>query len=77
MVLTLKNVVFQLEHGKILLSFVPKRGIITELDKDGKIIRSLHSSHLTLFSEVLEFKNQIYVGSFINPYLLRIDAPKN
>ncbi|XP_028968710.1 adipocyte plasma membrane-associated protein [Galendromus occidentalis] len=74
---TIRDFIADLEHGKILLSFAPKRGIITELDQNGKILRSMHSSHLSMFSEVLEFENHFYIGSFINPYLLRIGSPKN
>lgn len=62
----------QVENGKFLVHVVPKRGVVVELDQSGKILRSLHSSHYTLISEVLELNGHIYLGSFINPYLLRV-----
>nr|BDA76647.1 adipocyte plasma membrane-associated protein [Dermanyssus gallinae] len=69
---TLQDLSADFEHGKILINTVPNRGIILELGPDGKILRSLHSSHYTLFSEVLEYGGHLYIGSFIKPYLLRL-----
>ncbi|XP_076308523.1 adipocyte plasma membrane-associated protein-like, partial [Tachypleus tridentatus] len=71
-----KNYVHLVESGKFLLNLMPRYGMVVELDKNGKIIRSLQSSddQVAMLSEVLEHNKNLYIGSFINPFLLKLKA---
>lgn len=67
----------QFKHAKLLVKMTAPSGIVVEIDGDGKVLRSLHSSHYAMFSEVLEYKGNLYLGSFLKPYLLRVALPKS
>lgn len=73
----LPSLTLQFTHGKILLKMAREGGVIVELGDNGQILRSLHSSNYTLFSEVMEYDKNLYIGSFIKPYLLRVPVPSS
>ncbi|XP_023214385.1 adipocyte plasma membrane-associated protein-like [Centruroides sculpturatus] len=54
--------------------FDRSHGMIVEFDEDGKIINSLHSpdGKSSLFSEVLEYNGYLYVGSYVNPVIIKV-----
>nr|QKV49916.1 hemomucin [Locusta migratoria] len=56
----------------------PKRTTILRLDKDGKVLDSMHCLDGTLssISEVIEFEDALYFGSPFNSYIGRIKLEK-
>ncbi|XP_067121876.1 adipocyte plasma membrane-associated protein-like [Centruroides vittatus] len=65
----------QLERFLSIESYFDKNhGMIVEFDEDGKIINSLHSpdGKSSLFSEVLEYNGYLYVGSYVNPVIIKV-----
>lgn len=74
---TIRDLSADFTHGKILLKMAREGGVIVELGDNGQILRSLHSSNYTLFSEVMEYDKNLYIGSFIKPYLLRVPVPSS
>ncbi|XP_013792746.2 adipocyte plasma membrane-associated protein-like, partial [Limulus polyphemus] len=71
-----KSCAHLVESGRFFFSLMPRYGMVVELDKKGKIIRSLQSSdgQVAMLSEVLEHNGNLYIGSFINPFLLKLKA---
>ncbi|OQR74624.1 adipocyte plasma membrane-associated protein-like [Tropilaelaps mercedesae] len=72
---TIKATSADFKNGKVLLKLLPERGIVVEVIETGEILRGLHSTNFTFFSEVLEHEGYLYIGSFIAPYLLRVPNP--
>ncbi|XP_022238787.1 adipocyte plasma membrane-associated protein-like isoform X2 [Limulus polyphemus] len=64
------------EHFTLIFQLLPKYGMIMELNSDGEILRSMHSpdGSISYLSEVLEFQDNLYVGSFINSFLVKMAA---
>lgn len=63
----------------VLLKFLPKYGLIIELDSQGKIIRSLHdprASVISSVSEVEDVNGVLYLGSFQAPFIGKLDLNK-
>lgn len=59
-----------------LFQFLPKYGLVIELNKDGEIINSLHDPTgevIDSVSEVLDTGNALYLGSFKSPFLAKLD----
>ncbi|KAJ8045376.1 Adipocyte plasma membrane-associated protein [Holothuria leucospilota] len=59
-----------------LLQFLPKYGMVIELNKDGEIINSLHDPTgevIDSVSEVLDTGDALYFGSFNSPFLAKLD----
>ncbi|KAH8417708.1 hypothetical protein KR222_004680 [Zaprionus bogoriensis] len=65
-------------HGESIKSLTPKRTTVVRLDWNGNIVGSLHGSDGTVsgVSHVLEFQDQLYLGSPFNSYLARVKSPK-
>ncbi|XP_013778705.1 adipocyte plasma membrane-associated protein-like isoform X2 [Limulus polyphemus] len=75
----LKDLAFKAESFAMIFQLIPKYGLILELNSNGEIIRSMHSpdGSVPFLTEVLELSDSLYVGSFINPFLLRIKLKMN
>ncbi|XP_076324227.1 adipocyte plasma membrane-associated protein-like [Tachypleus tridentatus] len=75
----LKDLAFKAEQFTMFFQLVPKYGLILELSSNGDIIRSMHSpdGSAPFLSEVLDLSDSLYVGSFINPFLLRMKIKMN
>lgn len=65
---------YEVETGRILVQAIPIHGLITELDENGKIMKSLHSpdGKIGFISEVLEHDGYLYLGSWHNKFLGRV-----
>ena len=51
-------------------------GLIIEYDQRGNVTKSLHDptgEHVKAVSQVLDIGNEIYLGSFFSPYMLKLD----
>ncbi|XP_064486172.1 uncharacterized protein LOC135398717 [Ornithodoros turicata] len=72
----LKDVAAQLENAWVVYETLPKYGLIVEVNKNGEVVQSLHSpsGKISLISEVLEHDGYLYLGSFRNNYLGRIQT---
>lgn len=58
------------------LGFLPAHGLVLELDKEGKVVRSLHDKGEKLTdstSHILERDNSLVIGSYHAPFLLRVN----
>lgn len=66
-----KTFAFEIETGHIFLPMIPSYGMIIESDDKGQVIKSLHSpdGKMTYVSEVLEYENHLYLGSWRNNFL--------
>ncbi|XP_023232279.1 adipocyte plasma membrane-associated protein-like [Centruroides sculpturatus] len=66
-----KTLAFEIETGQIFVPIIPNYGMIIEVNNDGEIIKSLHSpdGKMTYISEILEFQNHLYLGSWRNNFL--------
>ena len=66
---------FQLVSQEAMVSMIPKHGLLLELNKDGKVIRTLHDptgKQVPAVSEAEEKNGVIYLGSYNLPYLSRV-----
>lgn len=66
---------FQLVSQEAMVSMIPKHGLLLELDKDGKVIRTLHDptgKQVPAVSEAEEKNGVLYLGSYYLPYLSRV-----
>ena len=58
---------------------MPQCGMIIELNKDGDIIRSLqdlNGERLQFMSEVEDHHGELYIGSFMSPYIGKVNTYK-
>ncbi|XP_037943920.1 adipocyte plasma membrane-associated protein-like, partial [Teleopsis dalmanni] len=74
----LQRFVHFIGHGESVQLLSPKRSTILRVDWNGNIIGSLHGNDGSVgaVSHVLEFNNQLYLGSPFNRYLARVKSPK-
>lgn len=65
-------------HGESIKGLVPKRTTVVRVDWNGNIVGSLHGfdSSVSGVSHVLEYQDQLYLGSPFNHYLARVKSPK-
>uniref|UniRef100_UPI00398E7D2E adipocyte plasma membrane-associated protein n=1 Tax=Pristiophorus japonicus TaxID=55135 RepID=UPI00398E7D2E len=72
----LKNLIFKLFSQETTMKFVPKYGLVLELNEDGSIRRSFHDPHGTVVpavSEADEHDGYLYLGSYYTPFLCRLN----
>lgn len=69
----LDNYISDFEYCNIMMHVVPKAGVVAELDSNGKVIRSLHSTAISLFSDAFEYNKHLYIGSVYHPFMLRVN----
>ncbi|XP_069787973.1 adipocyte plasma membrane-associated protein [Narcine bancroftii] len=75
----LKNLIFKLFNQETTMKFVPKYGLVLELNEDGSIRRSFHDPHgvvVPAVSEASEHNGYLYLGSYYSPFLCRLDLNK-
>ncbi|XP_060687712.1 adipocyte plasma membrane-associated protein isoform X1 [Hemiscyllium ocellatum] len=75
----LKNLIFKLFSQEMTMKFVPKYGLVLELNEDGSINRSFHDPHgvvVPAVSEADEHDGYLYLGSYYSPFLCRLDLNK-
>uniref|UniRef100_A0A4W3H2Q9 Adipocyte plasma membrane-associated protein n=1 Tax=Callorhinchus milii TaxID=7868 RepID=A0A4W3H2Q9_CALMI len=75
----LKKLIFKLFSQEMTMKFVPKYGLVLELDEDGSVRRSLHDPHgvvVPSVSEAHEHEGYLYLGSYHAPFLCRLDLNK-
>jgi len=66
------KVVQKVKSGILLVDAFPKKGILVEVDLAGNVLQTLHSEHHAKLTEAQEFEDGLYVGSFLNPYVLKV-----
>lgn len=69
------SILKNLEHYLILHNYLDSsHGMVVEVDENGKIMQSLHSPNgkSTFYSEVLEYNGYLYVGSYINSFIIKV-----
>lgn len=73
-----KRFVHFVGHGESIRGLVPKRTTVVRVDWNGNIVGSLHGfdSSISGISHVLEYQDQLYLGSPFNHYLARVKSPK-
>ncbi|KAJ8045375.1 Adipocyte plasma membrane-associated protein [Holothuria leucospilota] len=72
----LRKQLMKIMKPHFLLQFLPKYGLVIELNKDGEIINSLHDPTgevIDSVSEVLDTGDALYLGSFKSPFLAKLD----
>ncbi|XP_055495916.1 adipocyte plasma membrane-associated protein [Leucoraja erinacea] len=72
----LKNLIFKLFSQEMAMKFVPKYGLVLELNEDGSVRRSFHDPHgvvVSAVSEASEHGGYLYLGSYSSPALCRLD----
>ncbi|XP_041032359.1 adipocyte plasma membrane-associated protein isoform X4 [Carcharodon carcharias] len=72
----LKNLIFKLFSQEMTMKFVPKYGLVLELNEDGSIRRSFHDPHgvvVPAVSEADEHDGYLYLGSYYSPFLSRLN----
>lgn len=62
----------QLKTGRLLLNTFPVAGIVLEFDKDGNVVQSLHSRRNSFFTEAFEGDDALYLGSYLNSFILKV-----
>ncbi|XP_038660812.1 adipocyte plasma membrane-associated protein [Scyliorhinus canicula] len=75
----LKNLIFKLFSQEMTMKFVPKYGLVLELNEDGSIRRSFHDPHgvvVPSVSEADEHDGYLYLGSYYAPFLCRLNLNK-
>ncbi|XP_072032589.1 adipocyte plasma membrane-associated protein-like [Amphiura filiformis] len=68
----IRTFIAKLFNQEFIMNFVPKYGLVVELDENGKIIRSLHDptgQTITGVSEVLDLGSHLYFGSYDAPFI--------
>lgn len=74
-----RNVIAKLlpaKHVESLLKLLPSSGLAILIDKNGKIVSSLHDpkgSKIQGISEIADTGKSLYIGSFNAPYLSKLD----
>ena len=66
---------FQLVSQEAMLSMIPQYGLLVELDKNGKVISTLHDptgKQVPAVSEAEEKDGVLYLGSYDLPFLSRV-----
>ncbi|XP_067900620.1 adipocyte plasma membrane-associated protein [Heterodontus francisci] len=72
----LKNLIFKLFSQETTMKFVPKYGLVLELNEDGSIRRSFHDPHgvvVPVVSEADEHDGYLYLSSYCSPFLCRLN----
>ncbi|XP_048392337.1 adipocyte plasma membrane-associated protein isoform X1 [Stegostoma tigrinum] len=75
----LKNLIFKLFSKEMTMKFVPKYGLVLELNEDGSIRRSFHDPHgvvVPAVSEAAEHDGYLYLGSIYSSFLCRLNLNK-
>ncbi|CAL1279389.1 unnamed protein product [Larinioides sclopetarius] len=69
-----KAFAYRLHRGEVMFSLFNQHAIAIEFDAKGQILRSFHSpdGKFPFISEVKEQDGYLYIGSFVNPYLGRL-----
>ncbi|KAK3596049.1 hypothetical protein CHS0354_032577 [Potamilus streckersoni] len=71
----LRKLVTKLLSQEVLMRFIPKYGLIAELDEQGEIVRSLHDptgTKIPAVSEVEDHDGVMYLGSYGLPYISKL-----
>ncbi|XP_062912400.1 adipocyte plasma membrane-associated protein [Mobula hypostoma] len=72
----LKNLILKLVSQEMTMKFVPKYGLVLELNEDGSVRRSFHDPHgvvVPSVSEASEHNGYLYLGSYYFPSLCRLN----
>ena len=51
---------------------LPPYGLVLELNSKGEMIKSWHGQQIGFVSEAVLYKNNLFIGSFINPFVAKI-----
>eukprot|EP00918_Siedleckia_nematoides_P027632 GHVU01059557.1.p1 GENE.GHVU01059557.1~~GHVU01059557.1.p1 ORF type:complete len:428 (-),score=40.76 GHVU01059557.1:198-1481(-) len=74
-----RKMIYNAVSPSLIVNYVPKYGILVEIDDNGQIVRSLQDptgKHLNAVSEIEEVDGTLYFGSFMAPYLAKLDLNK-
>ena len=74
--LTVIPCTFQLFSQEVLISLIPKYGLILHLNQNGEITESLHDPTGTKIPSVSEIEDKngiLYMGSYNLPYLSKLN----
>ncbi|XP_071962081.1 adipocyte plasma membrane-associated protein-like [Antedon mediterranea] len=76
----IRNMIAKVIDPRTLFRFIPKYGLIIEVNQKGEIVQSLHDPTgevVSSVSEVLDTGNELYLGSFGGNYIGRLNLRKS
>ncbi|XP_033127979.1 adipocyte plasma membrane-associated protein-like [Anneissia japonica] len=76
----IRNIIAKVMDPRTLLQYLPKYGLIIEVDQNGEIIQSLHDPTgevISSVSEVLDTGKELYLGSFGGPFIGRLNLTRS
>ena len=65
--------------ARFIAESLPRNGLITEYDESGNIVRKLYDMggvRIRAVSEILDFDNVLYLGSYEEPFIGKLDLNK-